>query len=121
MKYKIISAILFAFFFQGCGTIMHGSQQNLEIGTTPPGALATIGSQQCETPCILEVPRKSRYIQIEKSQTKKTFPLSKHYSGAASWNLLFPPGFIIDFISGGIYEIPPIHIRLDFDADIQNR
>jgi hypothetical protein len=71
------------FFIQGCGTIIHGSQQNLEIGTTPPGAVATIGSQQCVTPCTLEVSRRARYIELEKSQTRKKLPLSKELNVGA--------------------------------------
>lgn len=75
MGREIIYVVLFTFFIQGCGTIIHGSQQNLAVGTTPPGALATIGSQQCVTPCTLDIPRNARYIQFEKEQTKKYFPL----------------------------------------------
>ncbi len=123
MERGIIYVVLLTFFIQGCGTIIHGSQQNLEIGTTPPGALATIGSQQCVTLCTLEVSRNVRYIQLEMGQTRKKLPLSKklNVNSVFFGNLWFPPGLIIDFLSGGAYEIQPIHIRIDHDVDMQNK
>jgi hypothetical protein len=124
VKLRIIYIALLCFIsLQGCATILHGGQQNLPIETTPPGVLATIGSQQCVTPCTLVVSRKERYIQFEQGQNKKKLPLSKEWNSGSVFfgNLWFPPGIIIDFLSGGAYEIQPIHIWMDHDADIQKK
>jgi len=101
---------------QGCGTLVHGTSQELKISTTPPGATATIGTQSCKTPCSLTVTRGSQNLLVEKGNYKKTFDMEKDFNFGATicGNVLWLlPGAIIDIAAGGAWEIRPVNLRLD--------
>lgn len=100
----------------GCGSLTHGSKQELQINTIPQGAVVTIGMQSCRTPCKLEVPRSANTLQVERGTYKKTFDMEKDFQfatticGNVCWLL---PGAIIDIASGAAWEIRTINLRLD--------
>jgi len=101
---------------QGCGTLVHGTSQELKISTTPPGATATIGTQSCKTPCSLTVTRGSQNLLVEKGNYKKTFDMEKDFNFGATicGNVLWLlPGAVIDIAAGGAWEIRPVNLRLD--------
>jgi hypothetical protein len=116
MKPMIALSFLLLLGAQGCGTLVHGTSQELKISTTPPGATATIGAQSCKTPCTLTVKRNSQTLRIEKGNYKKTFDLEKDFQfgtticGNICWVEL---GAIVDLAEGSAWEIRPINLRLD--------
>jgi len=125
MKTKLASITLILIFssLQGCSSIVHGTTQELQIKTEPQGALATVGTQTCVTPCSLNVKRDSPTIQVEKDSYKKTFDLEKdfQYGAALFGNILWAEiGIIIDVATGGAWELLPVDLQLDIaDGGLQ--
>ena len=100
---------------QGCSSIVHGTTQDLQINTTPPGAKATIGTQSCVTPCTMTVKRDEQNLLIEKGNYKKTFDIEKDFNFGATicGNILWVvPGAVVDLATGGAWEIRPINLKL---------
>ncbi len=101
---------------QGCSSIVHGTTQELQINTVPPGAKATIGTQTCVTPCKLTVKRDSPTLQVEKGSYKRTFDVEKDFNFGATicGNILWiVPGAVIDLATGGAWEIKPVNLKLN--------
>lgn len=116
MKWTVVMLVVLLFGSQGCGLVVHGSTQELQINTLPPGAMATIGMQSCVTPCSLKVPRTVQNLYVEKGAYKRTFDIEKDFNFGATicGNVLWLlPGAVIDIASGGAWEIRPINLRLD--------
>ena len=116
MKPMLVLLMLILAMAQGCSSLVHGTSQELDINTVPPGARATIGTQTCVTPCKLTVKRASPSVQIEKGDYNKTVDLNKEfqYGAALFGNILWAEvGIIIDVATGGAWEITPVNIRLD--------
>ena len=116
MKTTVVSLILLLAGVQGCGSLVHGTTQELQINTVPPGAKATIGTQTCVTPCKLTVKRDAQNLQVEKGGYSKMLEMEKEFNFGATifGNILWLlPGAIIDIASGGAWEIKPIDLRLD--------
>ncbi len=119
MKLAAVTAILFLVVLQGCGSIVHGTTQELRINSTPQGAKATVGTQTCTTPCTLTVKRDSPSVQIEKNGYKKSFDLEKNFQFGASLlgNILWAEiGIIIDLATGAAWEIKPVDVQMDSTA-----
>lgn len=107
----------FAFAVSGCGTMVHGTKQNLSVSTVPAGAQAVVGTQQCVTPCTMDVSRNAKNIHLESEGYKSTdMELDKKFNGGATilGNILWLlPGVVVDVYSGGAYEIQPVNVTLN--------
>lgn len=115
MKHGITLVMLAAALAQGCGTIVHGTEQSLAISTIPAGATARVGTKECVTPCTLRVPRNSEKILIRKGNLKEEYDLPKSFNFGATicGNILWIlPGAIIDLVTGGSFTINPVNVRL---------
>jgi hypothetical protein len=116
MKWAAAIFIFLMLGSQGCGLVVHGSTQDLQINTIPQGATVTIGMQSCVTPCMLKAQRTSQTMFVEKGTYKRTFDMEKDFNfgtticGNVLWLL---PGAIIDIAAGSAWEIRPINLRLD--------
>jgi uncharacterized protein YceK len=112
---------VFALLLSGCGTIIHGSKQDLAIKTVPAGAVAVVGDQQCTTPCTLkDVPRAEKYAYFKKGGVKKEFKLEKDLNFVSTFvgNILcLEFGVVWDVVFGGAFDIRPVNVSLnDLDA-----
>ncbi len=116
MKKMLLVLVAIAFLTQACGTVIHGSKQDLSINTDPSGAKAIVGTQTCKTPCTLKVPRKTEKVTIKKDSYETTYELSKDFNG---WSVILGnilwllPGVVIDVYSGGAYTIEPVNVQLE--------
>ena len=118
MKSLVLLIILLAG-VQGCGSIVHGTKQDLEINTVPSGARATIGSETCVTPCKMTVRRDSQSIRIDQGSKSQIFDMEKDFNTGATifGNILWLlPGAIIDIVVGGAWEIKPVNLQLSGDT-----
>jgi len=79
MKTPVMLSVLLMLALQGCGSLVHGTSQELKITTTPPGATTTIGIPSCKTPCTLTVKRGSQSLLVEKENYKRTFDVEKRF------------------------------------------
>jgi len=110
----------------GCATIVGGgSKQAVSFRSTPNGATFTIqsssGLQMGEgtTPGTLILPRKNEY-QIEISLNgyhTQTTVLTKSINGWVWGNILFWPGFIVDFATGSGHKLEPDTVQVTMVED----
>ena len=122
MKSCVAMFIVLLLGAQGCSSIVHGTTQELQITTVPPGARATVGTQSCVTPCKLTVKRDEQNLRVEKGSYKKTFDMERDFNFGATicGNILWiVPGAVVDLATGGAWEIRPINLKLNASGERQ--
>ncbi len=109
---KLISTLCVALvvMFSGCGTLKHGSTQDIKISSNPVGASVTIdGSEYGETPVTVELPRKQNHTISVSLAGYQNFQIlvDRKWSKWAIGNILLggPIGLIIDHSTGGMYRL----------------
>lgn len=99
-----------------CGTIIHGTSQDVGISSSPTGAKVTIDNKEYgKTPTTATLKRKDHHvvkIELEGYQVYET-NLTRKVSGWIAGNILFGGiiGLAVDAISGGMYKLTPDQIE----------
>ncbi len=105
----------------GCATVLGGgSNQSVSITSSPGSAnfvvKAASGLQMAagKTPQTVTLPRSNEYqIDItEPGYQPQTTTLTKGVNGWTFVNVLFWPGFIVDFVTGAAYKLQPALINV---------
>ncbi len=89
-----LSIATLALSLSACASVVHGTRQEIEVHTDPPGALAIAEGQSVTTPGVLNLPRKLKNaaIRIEKDGYRPAvMRLDRSLSGALWWNLVLIP------------------------------
>jgi hypothetical protein len=100
----------------GCATIIHGTQQDVGISSTPTGATVLIdNTEKGVTPVVAKLKRKENHtvrIQLAGYQPFET-TLTHGVSGWVWGNIAFGGliGLAVDAMSGGIYKLTPEQIE----------
>ncbi len=105
---KLSGILISAVFAAGCATLFASGPQSVEIKSDPPGATYHYGPFSGTTPDSIEVPRKSlaSFATFELAGYKDTaVPVETGVQGTTWWDLLFPLGFVIDFVTGNANRI----------------
>lgn len=99
----------------GCATIIHGTQQMIEVSSSPSGARVRVdNNEEGTTPLVVNVNRRSDHkIQIDLvGYERAELIITNRMSGWVWGNLIFLPlvvpvpiGVVVDFIGGGIYTL----------------
>lgn len=120
MRKGVICLLAATFLFQACGTLLHGTTQDLTVQSSPSGLTARIGSEECVTPCVLQdVPRNSSKLYLKKVNGKeKAYDLTndREINGKSTFlgNLCcLWTGMLFDFPFGGAYTIRPVNVQFD--------
>jgi hypothetical protein len=99
-----------------CASIMHGTQQDVGVSSSPTSARVTIDNQpKGNTPTVAKLSRKDNhivkieldgYLPYEATLTRKT-------SGWVWGNIVFGGliGLAVDAISGGLYNLTPEQLQ----------
>lgn len=95
-----------------CGTIIHGTTQEVGISSSPTGASVKIDGQgSSATPFVAHLSRKQGHIiHIESpGYAPADLTITRGTSGWAWGNLVFGGliGLAVDAISGGLYKLTP--------------
>lgn len=95
-----------------CGTIMHGTSQDVGISSSPTGATIKIdGMTGATTPFVAKLSRKeSHIVHIEApGYAPADLTITRGTSGWVWGNLVFGGlvGLAVDAISGGLYKLSP--------------
>jgi len=96
----------------GCATIIHGTQQDVGISSSPTGATVTIDNiDKGATPVVAKLKRKENHtvkIQLAGYQPFET-TLTHSVSGWVWGNIAIGGliGLAVDAVSGGIYKLTP--------------
>jgi hypothetical protein len=119
--------IILLFFFTGCCSIINTTRQNIDVISSPPGALVTLnGVQKGITPVTLELNRNGNHnisIVMDEYQPYEITTV-RNPSLWILGDLLFLlslPVIIIDTFDGAVYNIEPSIIKaqlLKKDDDI---
>lgn len=101
----------------GCGTISHGTRQDITIRSTPADAEVWVDDQLVgTTPDTVNLARRDDHVvKIIKEGFKEIeFKIKSKTSGALFGNLLFGGliGCIVDWSSGGAYTLSPDEITV---------
>jgi hypothetical protein len=94
-----------------CGTIAHGTSQNIVCITSPAGAVVrSADGTTCTTPCSFTLKRKKNdLLTIEREGYETvTLPVHSALSATSAANVLLPGGLVcwgIDVVSGGGYRL----------------
>jgi len=97
----------------GCGTIAHGTSQNIVCVTSPAGAVVrSADGTTCTTPCTFTLKRKKDDVLTIEREGYETvaLPLHSALSATSAANVLLPGGLVcwgIDIVSGGGYRLAP--------------
>lgn len=99
-----------------CATIMHGTTQEISVGSTPTGAKVLIdGKEVGKTPVVSELKRKDRHaVRIELDGYEPyELTMTRGTSGWVWGNIVFGGivGLAVDAITGGMYKLNPEQIQ----------
>ena len=95
-----------------CGTIMHGTSQDIGISSSPTNAQVTVDSQPAgQTPYVAKLSRKKNHIISLNvpGYERADLTVTRGTSGWVWGNLVFGGliGLGVDAVSGGLYKLTP--------------
>ena len=123
---SILSLVLITLFTQSCGTIIHGTTQEVGISSQPTNAKVSInGEDRGSTPMVADLKRKNTHmvrIQLDGYETYET-TLTRSTSGWVWGNIVFGGiiGLVVDASAGGMYKLSPEQLNAELrsqNADI---
>ncbi|MBE9048564.1 PEGA domain-containing protein [Pleurocapsales cyanobacterium LEGE 10410] len=115
---SILTVTLFLLFTQACGTIIHGTTQEVGISSSPSNASVTInGQNHGNTPMIIDLKRKDSHmvkIELDGYQPYET-NLTRSTSGWVWGNIVFGGliGLVVDASAGGMYKLSPEQLNAE--------
>ena len=120
---SLVMLVVVSFVLSGCATIMHGSYQQIEVSSSPPGAKVKIDNTEVgTTPLSVKLKRSKDHIigigiaGCEEAELKVTNHVTGWVWGNLAWMVIFAPvGVAIDFISGGFYafSVDQVYVKLE--------
>jgi hypothetical protein len=102
----------------GCGTIMHGRYQEIQLRSDPPGAQATVGQFSVVTPAAVVLQRGHTHrVQFTLDGYESTErEINRRLSGWAILGCFFGLApYFVDLGTGGAYELRPELIAVDLE------
>ena len=113
MECKSFHAVfVLALLLEGCGTILHGSQQDISVKADPPEAIVTVDGKKIKEPSKIKLPRRIEHIvTIEmEGYEKEEVKIERSINAGSSilGNILWlVPGFLIDVLTGSAWSLEP--------------
>jgi hypothetical protein len=110
----------------GCGSIIHGSKQQISFDTKPQGAIVKLGNGvRLTTPQTVELRRADDHTDMiekegyepERITIKRSFNAVATILGNILWLV---PGVIVDVLVGGAWTLDPEHISVELVAEKSN-
>jgi len=101
-----------------CGSIMHGSAQDVSIASQPSGASVSVDNQTLgTTPVVAKLKRKDKHTIVVKMDGYQPFEVvtTRSTSGWVWGNIVFGGliGLAVDLGTGGAYKINPAQVNAD--------
>lgn len=115
--------ILASSFVTGCGSIIHGTKQQVFFNSTPQGATVRLtDGTHFTTPHVAQLRRAQDHtVTIEKEGYEpERITINRDFNWAATifGNLLWiTPGVIVDVLAGGAWTLDPEHINVNLIAE----
>jgi hypothetical protein len=116
-----VAAVACIFLLANCGTIIHGTTQEVSISSNPTNARILVDGQPIgQTPATLDLKRKDKHtVRLELGGYQPyEMAMSRSVSGWIAGNILFGGliGLAVDAISGGMYKLSPEQITAEMRA-----
>jgi hypothetical protein len=105
---KLNLVLTFLVGLTGCATIFGGGPQTINLTSDPPGAAYQYGVYSGKTPATLQASRAElAHIASFKlaGYEQQTVAVDTGIQGVTWVDILFWPGFIIDFATGNAYKV----------------
>lgn len=115
-------AVILAFGLVSCATIMRGTSQSISVNSNPSGArIVVMGMEKGTTPAVIKVKRSETnvIVRLQKDGYEPVdIALTRSLSGWVWGNVVFGGviGLVVDFATGGLYNINPEVIQADLKA-----
>jgi len=99
-----------------CGSIIHGTTQQVSISSAPTGAQVTVDNMPLgETPVVGDLKRKDQHVVrvTLDGYAPYELALSRSVSGWVAGNIVFGGiiGLAVDAITGGMYKLTPEQVN----------
>ena len=113
MKRKTVYLLLLLILLlEGCGTIVHGSKQDISVNATPPEATVKVDGKRIKTPATINLSRKNEHVvaiemegyENEQVKIERSLNVGATIFGNILWLI---PGFVVDVITGGAWTLDP--------------
>ena len=106
-----------------CSTILSGTSDTITLQSSPTAKYVVKNSRtgsevaSGSTPASVRLSRKNEYtVTISVSgYREKMVPISQEFNSTAICNLTSPLGWLIDFLTGAMYELVPQTINVSLD------
>jgi hypothetical protein len=100
----------------GCGTLFHGTRQEIQIASQPSGASVFVNNQSFgETPAVVKLKRNSKYSVILEMPGYQPYEVSLSRKTSILFFVNIPVlGQVVDALSGAMYELTPAQIQKQF-------
>lgn len=108
--------ILFLVLLNGCATLTRGPIKRVSINTNPSGATVIEENKtESTTPCLIHFSGfENQKLSIRKEGYEPAdILITKRVLGRVWWNLLFFPGFVIDFATGSAWRLEPEKVDIN--------
>ena len=115
--------VLIFLFLTGCGTLVHGTTQQVSFDSNPPGATVRLtDGTHLTTPQMAQLRRAQDHtVTIEKEGYEpERIAINRDFNWGASifGNILWiTPGIIVDVLAGGAWTLHPEHISVNLAAE----
>ena len=115
--------VLACSFLTGCGTLIHGTTQQVSFESNPPGATVRLtDGTHLTTPQIAQLRRAQDHtVTIEKEgYESERIAINRDFNWGASifGNILWiTPGIIVDVLAGGAWTLNPEHINVNLAVE----
>lgn len=118
---NILLAVIVGALVTGCGTIIHGTTQDVSIASSPSGASVVIdGADIGETPITQALERDSQHtIELNlDGYESESIIVNKGTSGWVVGNIVFGGliGLAVDAATGGMYKLTPEQINSSLES-----
>jgi len=120
---KSAAGCILVFMLCGCGTMIHGGKQNIQIQSEPGGAIVRTKDTFAMTPGCLEIDRRTDHLlTISKEGFEPCEVEINRRTSSWLWgNILLLPfaplGVIVDYYTGGYYELEPSSVYVKLTPD----
>lgn len=104
----------------GCATIFSQSEQTISVRTEPAGARVTIGPHVGTSPETFLLRKGENFIvEASRGTQVRAVALTRKFDPIGWINILFPPGFIVDAVTGAMWKYEPDQYVLTFEPTAQ--
>lgn len=121
LSYGLMAALTCSF-LTGCGSIIHGSRQQVSFDSSPQGATVKLtNGTRLTTPQTVELRRAEDHtVTIEKDgYESERITLKRDFNAVATilGNILWlVPGVLVDVLVGGAWTLDPDHVNVNLFA-----